>query len=216
MGHGDTAHDLDCSPCASETRKPAQGTCSFFLRASPSQSSTVLDNGIIFFLKLRLYGEHSAFCKTCGSYCKDCRQDVVYQHAILSSWFPKREDAVATRRREERGERGRHAGPGKRRGSSWEEGKPLTSDTMVRMGGGHLLCLIMKPHFFFSYLSAAVIVFNKKCVPFMYPSFQFSVLAFIICFQVHLMCRRPLTVVSLLSRLTFTFSPSCLAGFESV
>ena len=48
MGHGDTAHDLDCSPCASETRKPAQGTCSFFLRASPSQSSTVLDNGIIF------------------------------------------------------------------------------------------------------------------------------------------------------------------------
>lgn len=24
----------------------------------------------------------------------------------------------------------------------------FTSDTMVRMGGGHLLCLIMKPHFF--------------------------------------------------------------------
>jgi hypothetical protein len=39
----------------------------------------------------------------------------------------------------------------KRRGSSWEEGDTtFTSDTMVRMGGGHLLCLIMKPHFFFS------------------------------------------------------------------
>lgn len=31
----------------------------------------------------------------------------------------------------------------------------FTSDTMVRMGGGHLLCLIMKPHFFF-YLSLSL------------------------------------------------------------
>lgn len=44
---------------------------------------------------------------------------------------------------------GRPSREWKRRGSSWEEGKLLTSDTIVRMGGGHLLCLIMKPHFFF-------------------------------------------------------------------
>ncbi|KAL7948319.1 hypothetical protein V8C42DRAFT_247295 [Trichoderma barbatum] len=59
---------------------------------------------------------------------------------------------------------------GERRGSSWEEGKLLTSDTIVRMGGGHLLCLIMKLHFFFS---AACLVIKKKCVSSYIPASSF-------------------------------------------
>ncbi|KAL6815690.1 hypothetical protein GGI42DRAFT_114604 [Trichoderma sp. SZMC 28013] len=47
------------------------------------------------------------------------------------------------------------------------------------MGGGHLLCLIMKPHFFFH--SACLI--KKKCVLSYIPAFQFSVLAYSVFFS---------------------------------
>lgn len=62
---------------------------------------------------------------------------------------------------------GRPSREWKRRGSSWEEGKLLTSDTIVRMGGGHLLCLIMKPHFFFFTRPVSL---KKKCIV-IYSSF---------------------------------------------